>query len=233
MGNNLLTVLGVSSVSAAMSALHSICAGSKYAKLNVGMYLGLPNFTVSGTNYGTQRIVIAGFDTFKDLGGYTTDNHILFAFKNTVLNKEMNVSSNVGGYHSSTMKTFLDGDFKTGLINSIGSYIYDINRNLSDKGSFSWHSYGVWLPTEYEVFGSHTYSESQSGDIVKIPLYTEYSDYRKKTGSDDYWWLSSPYASTSYYFCYVDSSGSVDSGDATNSYGVSPCFAKKAARRDL
>jgi hypothetical protein len=78
---SLLTALGVSSVSETMSALHSICAGSKYARIGIGMYLDLPDFTVDGEDCGIQRIVIAGINTFKGLGGYNTSNHILFTSK--------------------------------------------------------------------------------------------------------------------------------------------------------
>jgi hypothetical protein len=66
---------------------------------------------------------------------------------------------------------------------------------------------------------------------VNIALYTEYNDYRIKTGSTNYWWLSSPYASDSLSFCGIDSSGSVGTGYAHGIVGVSPCFAKKIAGR--
>jgi hypothetical protein len=132
--------------------------------------------------------------------------------------------SNAGGYDASEMNALLEEHFIMGLINAIGNYVYPVTRNLSDKGSFSWHIHNVWLPTEYEVFGTHSYSESQSGDIVNIPLYTEYSDYRIKTGSNNYWWLSSPSAFDSSFFCLVSSSGFAYDGFASDMFGVSPCF---------
>jgi hypothetical protein len=220
---NLLTVLGVSSISAAMAALHDKCIDNDFNKLALGQYLDLPNFTVDGTNYGTQRIVIAGFNTYKKLNGYNPSNNILFIFKNIVLTKQMNNSNtNDGGYHASILRPFVDETFKTGLINSIGNCIYPVNRYLSDKGTFSWHRYGVWLPTEYEVFGGFTFSETQSEHLVTIPLYTQHADYRKK---NNYWWLSSPIIFIYNSFCSVYTSGSASINDnATDSSGVSPCF---------
>jgi hypothetical protein len=232
---DLLTVLGVSSISAAISALRTRCTNNNFSNLALGMYLDLPNFTVNGTNYSTQRIVIAGFNTFKNINGYNAANHIVFAFKNIVGLHTMNLSdTNTGGYPATSMRTFLeDGDFGflAGIINSIGNYVYSVNRLISTKGAFSWNSNKVWLPTENEVFGSIIYSEPNASSssysyMPIIPLYNSFPAYRKKTrdGSTYYWWLASPNASYSHYFCFVYTSGMPNLNSASSSYGVSPCF---------
>jgi hypothetical protein len=215
---NLLTVLGVSTVSAAISALRAQCNAGAFSNLALGMYLDLPNFTVGSTNYGTQRIVIAGFNIYSN---YNTSNHILFAFKNIVSYGVMNSSStNSGGYPNSAMHSFLESSFYTGLSNQ-GISPNSIYRYLSSKGSFSWHSCSVWLPTEYEVFGNVTYGETNVNNAVPISLYNNHTAYRNK---GDWWWTASPTASDSSSFVSVDGNGSVNYSNAYDSLGVSPCF---------
>ena len=241
-GRNLLTVLGVTTVAEAMEVLHERCNGegvADFSGLMIGDYLDLPSLTVDGTTYTWNatyqnlRIVISGFNHYIHCGDTeNTKNHILWTFKNVVLQRQMNSSdTNTGGYNASAMKTYLDGVFALGLGSALGSsdYLYTISRAISRKGSTEWARNTVFLPTEVEVFGVATYGDDQNewNTNIQYPIYRDSSYYRckKYNGSRAWWWEATPYASNSAYFCYVGYNGnSSDSGASDSNGGVAPAF---------
>ena len=242
-GRNLLTVLGVTTVAEAMEVLHERCNGegvADFSGLMIGDYLDLPSLTVDGTTYTWNatyqnlRIVISGFNHYIHCGDDTenTKNHILWTFKNVVLQRQMNNSdTNTGGYNASAMKTYLDGVFALGLGSALGSsdYLYTISRAISRKGSAEWVRNTVFLPTEVEVFGVATYGDDQNtwNTNIQYPIYRDSSYYRckKYNGSRAWWWEATPYASNSTYFCSVGNNGNSDHTGASNSNGgVAPAF---------
>ena len=241
-GRNLLTVLGVTKVAEAMEVLHERCNGdgvADFSGLMIGDYLDLPSLTVDGTTYTWNatyqnlRIVISGFNHYIHCGNTeNTKNHILWTFKNVVLQRQMNSSdTNTGGYNASAMKTYLDGVFALGLGSALGSsdYLYTISRAISKKGSTEWVRNTVFLPTEVEVFGVATYGDDQNAWNINIqyPIYRDSSYYRckKYNGSRVWWWDATPNASNSTYFCYVTHSGiSYYIGASNSAGGVTPAF---------
>ena len=221
-GRNLLTVLGVTTVAEAMEVLHERCNGegvADFSGLMIGDYLDLPSLTVDGTTYTWNatyqnlRIVISGFNHYIHCGDTeNTKNHILWTFKNVVLQRQMNSSdTNTGGYNASAMKTYLDGVFALGLGSALGSsdylYLYTISRAISRKGSTEWVRNTVFLPTEVEIFGVATYGDDQNAwnTNIQYPIYRDSSYYRckKYNGSRAWWWEATPDASNSTHFCGV------------------------------
>jgi len=241
-GRNLLTVLGVTTVAEAMEVLHERCNGegvADFSGLMIGDYLDLPSLTVDGTTYTWNatyqnlRIVISGFNHYIHCGDTeNTKNHILWTFKNVVLQRQMNSSdTNTGGYNASAMKTYLDGVFALGLGSALGSsdYLYTISRAISKKGSTEWVRNTVFLPTEVEVFGVATYGDDQNAwnTNIQYPIYRDSSYYRckKYNGSRAWWWEATPYASNSSNFCSVYSNGGSNGSGASSGYGgVAPAF---------
>ena len=240
-GRNLLTVLGVTTVAEAMEVLHERCNGegvADFSGLMIGDYLDLPSLTVDGTTYTWNatyqnlRIVISGFNHYIHCGDTeNTKNHILWTFKNVVLQRQMNSSdTNTGGYNASAMKTYLDGVFALGLGSALGSsdYLYTISRAISRKGSTEWVRNTVFLPTEVEVFGVATYGDDQNAwnTNIQYPIYRDSSYYRckKYNGSRAWWWEATPYASNSTVFCHVSGSGSSGNGASSGYGGVAPAF---------
>ena len=241
-GRNLLTVLGVTTVAEAMEVLHERCNGegvADFSDLMIGDYLDLPSLTVDGTTYTWNatyqnlRIVISGFNHYIHCGDTeNTKNHILWTFKNVVLQRQMNSSdTNTGGYNASAMKTYLDGVFALGLGSALGSsdYLYTISRAISKKGSTEWVRNTVFLPTEVEVFGVATYGDDQNAwnTNIQYPIYRDSSYYRckKYNGSRAWWWEATPNASNSTGFCGVSYYGSSPTDNASNSAGgVAPAF---------
>ena len=241
-GRNLLTVLGVKTVAEAMKVLHKRCNGegvADFSGLMIGDYLDLPSLKVDGTTYTWNatyqnlRIVISGFNHYIHCGDTeNTKNHILWTFKNVVLQRQMNSSNtNTGGYNASAMKTYLNGVFALGLGSALGSrdYLYTINRAISSKGSTEWVRNTVFLPTEVEVFGVATYGDDQNAwnTNIQYPIYRDSSYYRckKYNGSRTWWWEATPCASDSTGFCHVYRNGNSNNANASNSIGgVAPAF---------
>ena len=241
-GRNLLTVLGVTTAAEAMEVLHERCNGegvADFSGLMIGDYLDLPSLTVDGTTYTWNatyqnlRIVISGFNHYIHCGDTeNTKNHILWTFKNVVLQRQMNSSdTNTDGYNASAMKTYLDGVFALGLGSALGSsdYLYTISRAISKKSSTEWVRNTVFLPTEVEVFGVATYGDDQNAwnTNIQYPIYRDSSYYRckKYNGSRTWWWEATPYALDSTHFCGVDGGGNSSTGGASGSSGgVAPAF---------
>ena len=240
-GRNLLTVLGVSTVAAAMAELHNRCNGTgkpDFSGLQIGDYLDLPELTVNGTtytwndSYQNLRIVISGFNQYKGVGDTeNTKNHILWTFRNVVLQRQMNTSdTNTGGYPASALKTYLDGVFALGLGSALGSsdYLYTIRRAISKKSSTDWTSETVFLPTEVEVFGTPTYGDDQCAwnTNIQFPIFRNSAFYRikKYNGSRAWWWEATPTASNSTTFCNVYGNGHSSSLASYSNGGVAPAF---------
>ena len=86
-----------------------------------------------------------------------------------------------------------------------------------------------FLLSEYEVFGSTTYANSN--EASKQAQYSYYSAGNSKvkynhsaTSTAVYWWLRSPDASYSTAFVYVYAGGTVNTDIAPYSYGFAPGF---------
>jgi hypothetical protein len=137
-GRNLLDVLGVGSIQAAMAALRTRCNGTgtpNFRGLMIGDYLdGLDLSAIPDENDGTagqawnasylnNRIVLSGFNTYKGSGDtMVAKNHLLFTFRNIPLRKRMNpTNDNIGGYAATELRAFLEGVNGDGTGNYAGS----------------------------------------------------------------------------------------------------------------
>ena len=87
----------------------------------------------------------------------------------------------------------------------------------------------AFLLSEYEVFGSISYANSNESS--KQAQYAYYSAGNSKikynhsaTSTAVFWWLRSPNASNSNNFVNVNTDGTVNNNNASNSNGVAPGF---------
>ena len=99
--------------------------------------------------------------------------------------------------------------------------------------STGWHWYNMgnlWLPSEFEVFGTNVWSGQGYGSTqaVQYPLFANSWKHRIKgrgnNGSRCYWWLCSVGSGSSTVCCFVGSGGGAHSGGASGSFGVPVCF---------
>ena len=143
-----------------------------------------------------------------------------------------NSNSNSGGWQASDMRTVVMPLIKAAFPSDLQaviktSTIYtaagagDIACTASDDD--------VFLLGEYEVFGARTNATSQEPNYLKQYSYYSAGNSKVKykhnaTTTAATWWLRSPAAGGSNYFCRVTPTGSDDTGTTYYSYGVSPAF---------
>lgn len=150
--------------------------------------------------------------------------------------RQMNsTNTNVGGWNSSALRTWLNGDFYNSLPSSVKPYIKDRTFQTSQGNkstALQSATDKIWLPREYEVFGVTTYAaatEHTDGGAEQFSIFGTQGNRIKtqgKTGSACIWSLSSPKIATVSAFEIVNETGSVDDryGGASNAYGIAPCF---------
>ena len=247
---NLLTVLGVSTVAEAIEELHlrinNKVSGNAYlGGLKLGMYLDLPSLNdgsdtlTHDATYQNLRIRIAGFNHYKN--AQNTWNHIVFEFKHIPIKKQMRTdNTNDDGYPKSTgtvvLKPYLEGGFLTGLKAALGitgdktDYIRPVRRNVTQGQNGAWtktaFDAAIFLPCEKEVFGTNAYGdETTEADLAQLPIYVQgQTKIKKCNGSTERWWVGSPGKSTSQYFCLVNTSGNSSATWPDATVGCSPCF---------
>lgn len=148
--------------------------------------------------------------------------------------RQMNPSNtNSGGWNASTMREWLNGPFLNSISDELKSVITPRTFKTSigsQNAALQSATDTIWLPREWEIFGTTTYAAGteHSGDnAAQFPIYAV-ADNRVKTygksGGSAYWWLSSPYVCDSASFCIVTTAGAANNSGASSAYGVAPCF---------
>lgn len=147
--------------------------------------------------------------------------------------QQMNSSNtNAGGFPASALYDYLNGTILNGLPSDLRSALkttykwYGTGDNTTNG---QWHGCKVWIPLEYEMLGTTTFSpatEHTTGNARKYPIFTDNANRIKRlnngSGSAQRYWEASPYASATAGFCSVNSYGGATSNDASYAAGV--CF---------
>lgn len=118
----------------------------------------------------------------------------------------------------------MDDGWITGWKKRLGTmdgYLEKLFRLLPDDLQAAICGEKLRLLREMEVFGENCYGKPENCE--QLPRYQEPENRVKRlSGAPFPYWLASPYASGSTYFCNVASDGGSYNTDASNSYGV--CF---------
>ena len=143
--------------------------------------------------------------------------------------------SNVGGYGEMTLPKWLNGTF----VKQFSPLIRSIVRTVKIKSSIgdqrldvAWSEHKFWLPSIREVnVGSSVPYKDEADELSEhavFPIYTDNNSRIKKTfngqGSSAYWWLRSPWATSSSSFGCIGGNGYLYNYSATSTYSVAPCF---------
>lgn len=220
----------------------------EYREVEVGMNkntaLGIKNivnaglegtyFTAGDTVTFKENSANAVYDVVAVDYRHSVYGHNVIFQRHACLNttRQMQTSNtNAGGYNSTLIKTFLDGEFynslETDLKNAIKEYSYQGSVG-NQSANLQTEKHKVWLPVEFNVFGATTYaagSERTTGGAEQFAYYaTAANRVKAANGASCAWWLSSPSVSGSTGFCLVDTSGAASNFGASNSFGVAPCF---------
>ena len=179
--------------------------------------------TIDGVNYQVD-IIGKNHDTYTagGIAPLTFGMHDCYGTK-----YPMNSSgTNSTGWNDSEMRTETLPAILAKMPENIQNGIRAVNKLTMTSGTNSTiktASDKLFIFSEMEVYGGEEYSKSGEGkqyDYYKAGN----SKVKKVGGTDSWWWLRSPIASTDNYFCAVSLSGSINMtlSNARNSNGV--CF---------
>ena len=214
---------------------------SKLSLSNFTTYAFIIGFNHNASVEGANRIhfqigktALTGGTDVCLVSGYSDDSDFYMNTSNT----------NSGGWNSSYMRTKIlgtslssySGTFIGVLPAALRAVLKSVTKYTDNTGGGSTAASAVtattdyvFLLSEYEVFGSTTYANSN--EASKQAQYAYYSAGNSKikynhsaTSTAVTWWLRSPTASYSSSFVLVDSDGTVSHGYASNSLGVAPGF---------
>ena len=222
------------------------CDGNSLAKINVALttstWTGIRLIVNAGktSNYftvgDTKTITLSTGESVilkvAGIGTYVANDLTFISQSCLTATHQMNTSdTNSGGWNSCALRTWLNNTLYSYLPSDLQSVISSktLSRSIgSQSTTLQSATDNVWLPTEYEMFGSITYSASTEAAVQK--QYAEFTSNssRVKTlgtnGSATYYWGSSPCVGTAAYFCGVSADGSAGYNNASGSFGVPLCF---------
>ena len=143
-----------------------------------------------------------------------------------------NSSTNAGGWSSSHMRSAVMPLIKA-------AFPADLQAVIKPSTIFTAPNTGdieltatqdeVFLLAEYEVFGTRKYASTQEPNYLKQYSYYSAGNSKVKyqhnaTSTAANGWGRSPCSGFSNCFCSVATGGGANINDASDSYGVSPCF---------
>jgi hypothetical protein len=196
------------------------------------------DFAIAGGNEA-PRLIVAGINSFNDKNQNNTP-HLVFHFKNIPVTRRMNESNtNVGGYRDSEMRKYLvpfDGDTESGAflagLEAAGvplDVLWKPRRYVSSRESDgpALIEDALWLPTEWEIAGSHFYADTSENEENQAGLayYTnDVARWEKEFNGSamEYWNASSP--SAEGLFCNVAGNGVPNRAPAVWAQGCVPAF---------
>ena len=214
---------------------------SRLSLSNYSTYAFILGFNHNSSREGNNRIhfqigktALSGGTDICLVSGYNDDSDFY-----------MNTSStNAGGWEDSYMRNNILGTSKTSYsgrfigvlpsalrnaLKSVTKYTDNTGNSSTSSGAVTATTDYAFLLSEYEVFGSCTYSNTNEASRQQQYAYYAAGNSKIKynhssTGSAIGWWLRSPYRGTSTRFVNVDYDGYANNYYADYSLGVAPGF---------
>ena len=214
---------------------------SKLTLSNYSTYAFILGFNHNSSREGSGRIhfqfgktALSGGKDICLVSGYSDDSDF---YMNT---RDRNSGGWEGSYMRNnilgTSKTSYSGKFIGVLPSALRNVLKSVTKYTDNTGNSSTSSNAVtattdyaFLLSEYEVFGSCTYANSN--EASRQQQYAYYSAGNSKikynhssTGTAISWWLRSPGRSNSRRFTGMNTNGNVYNSGADSSLGVAPGF---------
>ena len=196
-----------------------------------------------GTTYGKHTLRIANISTPSECSGTgfsQTACGFVLEFADIITTHTMNdTDTNVGGWPSTSMRSFVNNDIYNAIPNEIKNAIIDTTvvsgHGKSDTENFtSTDKLYLLAPKEiYSDWSTYQSANDTAKDLTRtLDYYTNigvttssYSGAIKKNGtSPARWWFHAAGSSANRNFCGVSSNGRYNTDYATYTYGVSPAF---------
>ena len=157
---------------------------------------------------------------------YDESGKLFFVFENCLRDPQRMNSrhTNRGAWANSEMREYMNQIFE--LLPDDLQAVIETTHIIQTHNGGTYESHDkLFLLSEEQVFGKCRYSEPEQG-VSQFDIFTCERD-RVKERDDvgtEWWWLRSPYSGYSSYFVYVNTSGFVNTNNASYSYGVAPGF---------
>lgn len=167
------------------------------------------------------KIDVAGINIYNQ-------DEVVFCFHNIFDENRMNVNrTNAGGFPQADMLAHLDDIFDL-LPDDLQAIITPRKIVQEFRNSRTECEVKLWLPSLVEVFGDRydQYDcEGMNSNNRHLPIFQDPENISKLfEGFPAYYWLRSPYTSSTNFFWFVNSTGNVISTNANYAFGVVPCF---------
>ena len=172
---------------------------------------------------------------------YGKSNGFIITTKDCLKNsmKMNSTNTNSGSFSGSAMCQFLN-DETNGFLGMLPDWLANVLLTADVKTAdpyngttISTTQHKIFLPTEREIFGAgygysgNGYSNNTEANLAELTQWEYYKTsvnrIKQINGSNNSWWGRSPHYDYDYFFCYVNSNGSTDTGYASNFHGVAPC----------
>ena len=141
--------------------------------------------------------------------------------------KMNSTNTNVGGWKSAELRTYLNNTVYNALPSDLKAVIIDKTHMYTQGNqstSFESVTDKLWLPTEWECFGSATNGgESATYNVHYSAIFPDANSRKKiRVGQTSayYWWESSPIVSYTTAFCNVGSNGDAYGNGASDTRSV-------------
>ena len=191
--------------------------------------------------YGTHTLRIANTSTPSECstsGFSQTACGFVLEFADIIITHAMNdTDTNVGGWPSTSMRTFVNNDIYNAIPSEIKNAIIDttvVSGHGSTSGETNFTSTDkLYLLAPKEIYTDFSDSDDTARDLTRVLDYytnigvttSSYSGAIKKNGTNAaWWWLRSAYSSYNSNFYSVYYYGSWDNDTASTTIGVSPAF---------
>ena len=196
-----------------------------------------------GTTYGKHTLRIANKSTPSECSGTgfsQTACGFVLEFADIITTHTMNdTDTNVGGWPSTSMRTFVNNDIYNAIPNEIKNAIIDTTvvsgHGKSDTENFT-STDKLYLLAPKEIYSDWSTYQSANDTAKDLTRTLDYyknlgtstrnrSGVKKKNGtSADYWWFRAASSNTLEGFYTVASTGTYSNDVAVYTHGVVPAF---------
>lgn len=178
-------------------------------------------------NGNNIKIDVAGINIYNK-------NEVVFCFHNIFDKNRMNVNrTNAGGFPQADMLAHLDDIFDL-LPDDLQAIVTPRKIVQEFRTNRTGYKAKLWLPSLVEVFGDRyaRYDcEGVNANNKFLPIFQDPENIAKLfEGYSAHFWLRSPITSNTNYFWSVSSAGCVNYYNATDAFGVVPCFSISKAK---
>ena len=159
-------------------------------------------------------------------GGYISPTRARFVFKDALGDACMNEdATNAGGYYKSKGRRHVLENIYPHLPPELREIITPRLFVETIDGERVEYADSLWIPSGTDVFGPLKGWYAEEPDSVQLEIFkTERGRVKERGGETVFWWLRSPYLGNSTNFCNVNSDGTRNNNNASNSNGVAVGF---------